>query len=50
MNERENLTYGCKVLALEGQGDIIWGHVTLRTSDDPERLYMKPATMGLEEV
>ena len=50
MNAREALAYGCKILVLEGQGDIIWGHVTRRLPDDPERLYMKPAAMGLEEV
>lgn len=50
MDEKEMLAYGCKVLALEGQGDIIWGHVTLRVPGDPERLYMKPAAMGLEEI
>ncbi len=50
MDVKETLAYGCKVLALEGQGDIIWGHVTLRVPGDPERLYMKPAAMGLEEI
>ena len=50
MNEREALAYGCKILALEGQGDIIWGHVTLRAPQNPEKLYMKPAAMGLEEI
>lgn len=49
-DERETLAYACKVLAVEGQGDVIWGHVTLRTAADPERLYMKPAAMGLEEI
>ncbi|WP_166397691.1 class II aldolase/adducin family protein [Rubrobacter marinus] len=49
-NVREALAYGCKILALEGQGDIIWGHVTLRTPENPEKLYMKPAAMGLEEI
>ena len=44
------MAYGCKILVLEGQGDIIWGYVTHRLPDDPERLYMKPAAMGLEEV
>lgn len=50
MDVREALAYGCKILALEGQGDIIWGHVTRRTPGRPERLYMKPAAMGLEEI
>lgn len=50
MGSKEALAYGCKVLALEGQGDIIWGHVTRRAPDSPDRLYMKPAAMGLEEI
>lgn len=50
MSVREALAYGCKILALEGQGDIIWGHVTRRAPENPERLYMKPAAMGLEEI
>lgn len=50
MDVKEALAYGCKILALEGQGDIVWGHVTQRAPEDPERLYMKPAAMGLEEI
>jgi L-ribulose-5-phosphate 4-epimerase len=47
---KEALAYGCKILALEGQGDIIWGHVTCRVPGRSDRLYMKPAAMGLEEI
>ena len=50
MDSKEALAYGCKILALEGQGDIIWGHVTLRGPETQDRLYMKPAAMGLEEI
>ncbi len=47
---KEALAYGCKILALEGQGDIIWGYVTCRVPGQADRLYMKPAAMGLEEI
>lgn len=50
MDIKETLAYGCKALALEGQGDIIWGHVTCRVPDRLDRFYMKPAAMGLEEI
>lgn len=50
MDTKETLAYGCKILALEDQGDIIWGHVTCRVPDQTDLLYMKPAAMGLEEI
>lgn len=39
----------CRVLAVEGQGDSVWGHVSAR---DPEGrgFWMKPAAIGLEEA
>jgi L-ribulose-5-phosphate 4-epimerase len=39
----------CHVLAREGQGDSVWGHVSAR---DPEGrgFWMKPAGIGLEEA
>lgn len=39
-----------RILASEGQGDLIWGHVTARHPDDPNLLLMKPASIGLEEM
>jgi ribulose-5-phosphate 4-epimerase/fuculose-1-phosphate aldolase len=50
LDAKNTLAYGCKILALEGQGDMIWGHVTCRVPDVPDKLYMKPAAMGLEEI
>jgi L-fuculose-phosphate aldolase len=50
LDATDSLAYGCKILALEGQGDMIWGHVTCRVPGVPDRLYMKPAAMGLEEI
>jgi L-ribulose-5-phosphate 4-epimerase len=39
-----------RVLAHEGQGDYVMGHVSLRLGDDPNRFLMKPAGIGLEEM
>ena len=39
-----------RVLAHEGQGDYVAGHVSLRLPGDPNRFYMKPAGIGLEEM
>lgn len=47
---RELLTDGCKVLAWDGQGDFISGHVSCRVPQDPNRLLMKPSRIGLDEV
>lgn len=46
---RQRLTNACKVLAMEGQGDAVWGHVTVRRPGE-ETFLMKPATLGIEEV
>lgn len=39
-----------RVLAHEGQGDYVAGHVSLRLPDAPDRFLMKPAGLGLEEM
>jgi L-ribulose-5-phosphate 4-epimerase len=46
---REEVALGCRILALEDQGDFVWGHVSAR---DPEGrgVWMKAATLGFEEV
>lgn len=46
----EKLIQGCRILADEGQGDLIWGHVSARASNIPDRILMKPAGIGLEEM
>ena len=46
----EKLIQGCRILADDGQGDLIWGHVSVRASNVPERILMKPAGIGLEEM
>ncbi len=47
---REKLMNAGRILALEGQGDYVAGHVTVRLPEDPERFLMKPAGIGLEEM
>lgn len=46
---RRRLTEACKILAMEGQGDAVWGHVTVRRPG-ADTFLMKPAEMGIEEV
>jgi len=46
---RRRLTEACKILAMEGQGDAVWGHVTVRRPGAGTFL-MKPAEVGIEEV
>jgi L-ribulose-5-phosphate 4-epimerase len=47
---REKLADAGRVLALEGQGDYVAGHVSVRLPDDPTRFLMKPAGIGIEEM
>jgi len=47
---RERLVDAGRVLALEGQGDYVAGHVSVRLPDQPDRFLMKPAGIGLEEM
>lgn len=47
---RRRLTDACKILAMEGQGDAVWGHVTVRQQPGAGTFLMKPAAMGIEEV
>jgi L-fuculose-phosphate aldolase len=46
----DKLVEGCHVLADDGQGDLIWGHVSVRDPARTDRLLMKPAGIGLEEL
>ena len=47
---RERLVDAGRVLALEGQGDYVAGHVSVRLPDRPDHFLMKPAGIGLEEM
>src|SRR5690349_22152113 len=46
----DKLVEGCCGLADDGQGDLMWGHVSVRDPARPDRLLMKPAGIGLEEM
>jgi L-fuculose-phosphate aldolase len=47
---KDKLVQGCRILAMEGQGDFIWGHVTIRHPERPDRFLMKPHMMGLNDI
>jgi L-fuculose-phosphate aldolase len=46
---REQVALGCRILELDGQGDIVLGHVSAR---DPEGrgVWMKASSFGLDEI
>jgi L-fuculose-phosphate aldolase len=46
---RREVALGCRVLAAEDQGDLVWGHVSARDPGD-RGAWMKAATLGFEEV
>lgn len=45
----ELVALACQVLALEGQDDYVWGHVSVRDPDG-RGVWMKAAGLGFEEV
>lgn len=47
---KQKLVDGGRALALEGQGDYVAGHISVRLPDKPEQFLMKPAGIGLEEM
>jgi L-fuculose-phosphate aldolase len=47
---RDKLADAGRILESEGQGDYCMGHVTLRTTENPDRILMKAGGMGLEEM
>jgi L-fuculose-phosphate aldolase len=46
---RADVALGCNILALEGQGDLVWGHVSARDPDG-RGIWMKATALGLDEV
>jgi len=46
---REQVALGCRILALEDQGDFVWGHVSARDAEG-RGIWMKAATYGFEEI
>jgi L-fuculose-phosphate aldolase len=47
---RAKLADAGRVLAMEGHGDYVAGHVSVRLPDAPDRFLMKPAGIGIEEM
>lgn len=47
---RAKLALACRILAMEGHSDVIWGHMSVRDPDDPSRFWMKASGVGLEEI
>ncbi len=46
---KRRLTDACRILAMAGQGDDVWGHPSARVPGT-ETFWMKPAGLGLEEI
>jgi ribulose-5-phosphate 4-epimerase/fuculose-1-phosphate aldolase len=46
---RRDVSLGCRVLAREGHGDLVWGHVSARDPDG-RGVWIKRAGLGFEEV
>jgi L-fuculose-phosphate aldolase len=47
---RAKLALGCRILAMQGHSDFIWGHMSLRSPENPSHFWMKAAHVGLEEI
>lgn len=47
---RTRLIVAGRILAAEGHGDFTRGHVSVRLPDDPGRFFMKPHSVGLDEL
>jgi ribulose-5-phosphate 4-epimerase/fuculose-1-phosphate aldolase len=46
---QDAVSLGCRVLAREGHGDLVWGHVSARDPDG-RGVWIKRAGLGFEEV
>jgi L-fuculose-phosphate aldolase len=46
---KQTLADACRILAMAGQGDDVWGHASARVPGTAT-FWMKPAGLGLEEV
>jgi L-fuculose-phosphate aldolase len=47
---RQQMVMAGKVLAAEGHDDFTRGHVSMRLPDDPKLFFMKPHSVGLDEI
>jgi ribulose-5-phosphate 4-epimerase/fuculose-1-phosphate aldolase len=49
MSLRDQVALGCRILALEDQGDFVWGHVSARDPDG-RGVWMKASGFGFDEI
>src|ERR1700742_5236937 len=47
---KQKLILAGKVLVAEGQDDFTRGHISVRLPDNPALFYMKPHSLGLDEI
>jgi L-fuculose-phosphate aldolase len=47
---KQLLIWAGKVLVAEGQDDFTRGHISFRLPDNPSRFFMKPHSLGLDEI
>jgi len=47
---KQKMILAGKVLVREGQDDFTRGHISVRLPDDPSRFFMKPHSVGLDEI
>ena len=47
---KKKLILAGQVLVDEGQDDFTRGHISLRVPDDPQHFFMKPHSVGLDEI
>jgi L-fuculose-phosphate aldolase len=47
---RQKLIVAGKILVAEGQDDFTRGHISVRLPDDPTLFFMKPHSVGLDEL
>ncbi len=47
---KQQLIWAGKVLVAEGQDDFTRGHISFRLPDDPALFFMKPHSLGLDEI
>jgi L-fuculose-phosphate aldolase len=47
---KEQLIWAGKILVAAGQDDFTRGHISVRVPDDPSQFFMKPHSVGLDEI
>jgi L-fuculose-phosphate aldolase len=47
---KQQMVMAGKVLVAEGHDDFTRGHISMRLPDDPKLFFMKPHSMGLDEI